>query len=142
MNMLRDKYPADPLFMKILELTGITIDAELVEIDRILEDEEIFQHHPTDSSLLADGVRVLSRLVKRAKTVVQDTAQLTAEAFCDRNRSARNAARRIYEATRRRGEVAKVNVQKAYRRLVRTTQASVGQAKQVLVALEDYKDRS
>jgi len=27
-------------------------------------------HHPTDSSLLADGVRVLSRLVKRAKTVV------------------------------------------------------------------------
>jgi IS5 family transposase len=256
MNMLRDKYPADPLFMKILELTGITIDAELVEIDRILEDEEIFQrvkhdlsqrypktlvtgrrstpvevimrqlalkdlydwsyeatvqfvsdslvlrwfcrvylhpvcndktllkwanliqpdtlrlfnkrlstvacelkltrgrklrndgtvvesniHYPTDSSLLADGVRVLSRLVKRAKTVVQDTAQLTAEAFRDRNRSARNAARRIYEATRRRGEAAKVNVQKAYRRLVRTTQASVGQAKQVLVALEDYKDK-
>jgi IS5 family transposase len=26
-------------------------------------------HHPTDSSLLADGVRVLSRLLRRAKTV-------------------------------------------------------------------------
>ena len=254
--MLRDKYPVVPLFMKILELVDITIDAELVEIDRILEDEEIFQrvrhdlsqrypktlvtgrrstpvevvmrlmalkhlydwsyantvrfasdslvlrwfcriylypvcddktllrwanlvqpdtlhlfngrlssiagdlkltrgrklrndgtvvesniHHPTDSSLLADGVRVLSRLVKRAKTVVQETTQLAAETFRDRNRSARNAARRIYEATRRRGETAKASVQKAYHRLVRITQASVGQAKQVLAALEDHRDR-
>ena len=28
-------------------------------------------HHPTDSSLLADGVRVLSRLIRRSKPVVQ-----------------------------------------------------------------------
>lgn len=254
--MLRDKYPVDPLLMKILELAGITINAELVEIDRILEDEEICQrvkqdlsqrypktlvtgrrstpvevvmrlmalkhlydwsyadtvqfvsdslvlrwfcrvylqpicddktllrwanliqpktlhvfnerlsamaserkltrgrklrtdgtvvesniHHPTDSSLLADGVRVLSRLVKRAKTVVQETAQLAAETFRDRNRSARKAARRINEATRRRGEAAKDNVQQAYRRLVGTTQASVGQARQVLAALEDHSDK-
>lgn len=43
--MLRDKFPMDPLFtlfMQILELTGVKIDPELVEIDRILEDDEIF----------------------------------------------------------------------------------------------------
>jgi len=254
--MLRDRYSVDPLFMEILELTGITIDPELVEIDRILEDDEIFQrvkhdlsqrhpktlitgrnstpveviirqlavkhlydwsyedtfqfvndslvlrwfcrvylhpvctdktllrwanliqpetlklfnerlstiacelkltrgrklrtdgtvvetniHHPTDSSLLADGVRVLSRLVKQAKTVLQDTAQLTAETFRDRNRSARNAARRIYEGTRRRSEAAKAGVQETYRHLVHITQKSVGQAKQVLAVLEDRRDK-
>jgi IS5 family transposase len=257
MAMLRDSFPIDPLFMKVLKLTGITIDPELVEIDRILEDDEVFRrvkqdlsrrypktlvtgrrstpvevilrllalkdlydwsyadtvqftndslvlrwfcrvylqpvcddktllrwanlirpetlelfnkrlgamakelkltrgrklrtdgtvvesniHHPTDSSLLADGVRVLSRLVKRAKTVVQDRAQLAVETFRDRNRSARNAPRRVYEATRRRGEAAKASVQKAYGQLVRTTQASVKQAKQVLVALEGHRDKS
>ena len=97
-------------------------------------------HHPTDSSLLADGVRVLSRLVKQAKMVLQDTAQLTAETFRDRNRSARNAARRIYEATRRRSEAAKASVQETYRRLVHITRKSVGQAKQVLTVLEGRRD--
>ncbi len=97
-------------------------------------------HHPTDSSLLADGVRVLSRLVKWGQAILQDTAQLTAETFRDRNRSARNAARRIYEGTRRRSEAAKASIQETYRRLVHITQKSVGQAKQVLAVLEDRRD--
>lgn len=254
--MLRDKYPVDPLFMLVLEITGIKIDPELVEIDRILDDDKIFQlikgdlsrrhpktlitgrnstpvevviremavkhlydwsyedtdqfvndslalrrfcrvylnpvcsdktllrwvnlirpetlhlfnerlsniarelkitrgrklrtdgtvvetniHYPTDSSLLADGVRVLSRLVKRAKGVLQDTTQLAAETFRDRNRSARNAARRIYEGTRRRSEAAKARVKETYRHLVRITQASVGQARQVLAAVKDRTDK-
>jgi hypothetical protein len=39
MDMLRDKFPVDLLFMQILDLAGITIDPELVEIDRILKDD-------------------------------------------------------------------------------------------------------
>ena len=189
--MLRDKYPVNPLFMLVLEITKIKIDPELVEIDRVLDDDEVFQlikrdlsrrhpktlitgrnstpvevviremaikhlydwsyedtaqfvndslalrwfcrvylnpvcsdktllrwanliqpetlklfnerlstiacelkitrgrklrtdgtvvetniHYPTDSNLLTDGVRVLSRLVKRAKGLLQDTTQL------------------------------------------------------------------
>lgn len=97
-------------------------------------------HHPTDSNLLADGVRVLSRLLKQAKGMLQDTTQLATETFRDRNRSARNAARRIYESSRRRSQTAKANVRKVYQRLVRVTQASIGQAKQVLVALEGRVD--
>ncbi|MFQ6101007.1 MAG: hypothetical protein ACE5OS_07195 [Anaerolineae bacterium] len=81
-------------------------------------------------------MRVLSRLVKRAQGLLQDTAQLTAETFRDRNRSARNAARRIYAATRRRGEAAKARVQEAYRHLVRITQA-----RRVLAALEGHMDK-
>jgi IS5 family transposase len=98
-------------------------------------------HHPTDSSLLADGVRVLSRLVKRAKAVLQDTTQLAADTCRDRNRSARNAARRINEAARRRSEAAKASVQGAYRHLVRITRTSVAQAKRVLAALEGHTDK-
>ena len=97
-------------------------------------------HHPTDSSLLADGVRVLSRLVKWGQAILQDTSQVTAETFRDRNRSARSVARRIYESTRRRGEAAQASVRKAYQRLVSITQKSVGQAWQVLAVLEDRRD--
>lgn len=98
-------------------------------------------HHPTDSSLLADGVRVLSRLVKQTKGVLRDAAQLTAKTFRDRNRSARNAARRVYESGRRRGQTAKANARKAYQRLVRIAQSSIGQARQVLAALEGRMDK-
>lgn len=97
-------------------------------------------HHPTDSSLLADGVRVLSRLIKWGQAILQDTTQLMAKSFRDRNRSARSAARRIYESTRRRGEAAQASVRKAYQRLVSITQKSVGQAWQVLAVLEDRRD--
>lgn len=256
--MLRDKFLIDSLFtlfMQILELTGIQIDPELIEIDRILEDDEIFQrvkrdlsrrcpktlitgrnstpveviirllalkhlynwsyedtlrfvsdslvlrwfcrvylhplcsdktllrwanliqpqtlevfnerlsiiacglkltrgrklrtdgtvvethiHHPTDSSLLADGVRVLSRLLKRAKGLLQDETQLAVETFRDRNRSARNAARRISAAARQRGEAAQARIQETYHHLVRITQANVEQARQVLAALKDRQD--
>jgi IS5 family transposase len=254
--MLRDKYPVDPLFMLVLEITKIKTDPELVEIDRILDDDEIFQlvkrdlsqrypktlitgrnstpvevviremavkhlydwsyedtaqfvndslvlrwlcrvylnpvcsdktllrwvnviqpetlhlfnerldnialelkitrgrklrtdgtvvetniHHPTDSSLLEDGVRVLSRLVKQGQAVLLDKTELAVDIFRDRTRSARNAARRIYENTRRKSEAAKVRVKETYRHLVRIAQASVGQARQVLAAVEDRTDK-
>ncbi|MFQ6100410.1 MAG: transposase [Anaerolineae bacterium] len=48
--MLRDRYPVDPLFMEVLELTGIKSDPELIEIDRLLEDDEIFQRVKHDLS--------------------------------------------------------------------------------------------
>jgi IS5 family transposase len=85
-------------------------------------------------------VRVLSRLLKQAKGMLQDTVQLAAETFRDRNRSARNAARRIYESSRRGSPTAKANVHKAYQRLVRVTQASVDQAKRVLAGLAGCVD--
>jgi IS5 family transposase len=88
--------------------------------------------YPTDSKLLADGVRVLSRTLKRAKEMVKDTTQLTAKTFRDRTRSARNQARRIARRARQRSSAAKEDMQKAYQRLVHVTRATVKQAETVL----------
>src|SRR5215208_4138745 len=59
--------------------------------------------HPRDSALLSDGVRVLSRLVGRAKGVLEGTGEL----FRKRTRSAKRLARRIEQGASRRGEEAK-----------------------------------
>jgi IS5 family transposase len=63
-------------------------------------------HYPTDSSLLTDGVRVLSRTLKKAQAVLQRTASLAREVFQDRRQSARRQAKAIEDALRRRGEEA------------------------------------
>ncbi len=93
-------------------------------------------HHPTDSSLLADGVRVLSRTLKRAQQLLQETTDLAKATFRDRTRSAKWAARQIARQAQR-GQAA---VNKTYHRLVDTTKASVRQARQVLDALEQAAD--
>src|ERR671933_1590476 len=46
-------------------------------------------HYPSDSSLLADGVRVLSRALRRARTVLGEVASGEKELFRTRLRSAR-----------------------------------------------------
>ena len=50
-------------------------------------------HPPSDSSLLSDGVRVLSRLVGRAKAVVGAVATPRGALFRNRTHSARRLAR-------------------------------------------------
>jgi IS5 family transposase len=101
-------------------------------------------HYPTDSSLLVDGVRVLSRTLKRAQGVVQAAAsegqRVGKEAFRSRLRSARDAARRISEVTRRRGNEVQEQCPQAYRKLVQVSQASVKQAQQVVKALQQAAD--
>lgn len=50
-----------------------------LRVDRAVVETTI--HHPTDSSLLADGVRVISRLLRRAKTVLGAGTDLGNEVF-------------------------------------------------------------
>jgi IS5 family transposase len=90
-------------------------------------------HYPTDSSLLADGVRVLGRTLTRAKAVVQEATGLTKEVFRNRTRSAKRAAREIARLSRQGRE----KTRPAYKRLVQTAQATVRQAEQVLAALAE-----
>lgn len=98
--------------------------------------------YPTDSKLLADGVRVLSRTLKKAKEVVKDTAQLTAKTFRDHTRSARNQALRIARRARQRSDAAKEDMQKAYQRLVHVTRATVKQVETVLDTLKAENSRA
>jgi IS5 family transposase len=98
-------------------------------------------HHPTDSGLLVDGVRVLSRILNKARKVIEsttkDTQRIAKEVYRNRLRSARKTARAISEATRRRTKETGQRGQQAYRKLVRIAQASVEQAQQVVEVLQE-----
>jgi IS5 family transposase len=93
-------------------------------------------HHPTDSTLLGDAVRVLSRTLKHARKVLNDPTKLSPESFRDRTRSARRQVKRIMEAARLRGEAAADKLQSAYRRLLDTTRATRRQAQRVAETLK------
>jgi IS5 family transposase len=94
-------------------------------------------HHPSDSTLLHDGVRVLSRALTRAKRVLQDGAALAHDAFQDRTRSAKRQMKRITEAARQRGEQAEPAMQGAYRRLIEIAETVQDRAQQVGAALRE-----
>src|SRR5919107_2533237 len=61
-------------------------------------------HHPTDDALIADGVRVISRLVQRAKGLIpEDVRHLSrGEPFRNRIRSAKRWAHKISKMALRR----------------------------------------
>jgi transposase, IS5 family len=81
--------------------------------------------HPRDSALLSDGVRVLGRLVGRAKRVLGGTGELL---FRNRTRSAKRLARRIEEGSRRREEEAKEALKATYKQLIGVASTTLKQA--------------
>ena len=92
-------------------------------------------HYPTDSSLLADGVRMLGRLIRRAKPVVGQALAGVRDAFRTRNRSARRQLQRIHRLARRKDEAAAAEQRAAYARLCRVARQVVRQAERVRRAL-------
>ncbi len=88
-------------------------------------------HYPSDSTLLADGVRVLSRLVSRTRSLVAGPASL----FRSRVRSAVRRARAIGESTRRGGTAGQLLRQRQYRALVGIARAMVRQVRQIITCL-------
>ncbi len=88
-------------------------------------------HAPTDSSLLNDGVRVLSRTLKRAQACLGSAVDGAAGLFRDRTRSAKRLAKQIIDSARRRGEDAQECRHASYERLVEVGEAMVRQAQAV-----------
>ncbi len=82
-------------------------------------------HYPTDSSLLGDGVRVLTRLMKKV-TAIAGAAGATLR---DRTRSVRYRLLEIGRASRTKGEPRKEKLQALYQKLLAMTGRVVGQAK-------------
>lgn len=89
-------------------------------------------HPPTDSSLLADSVRVLGRSLSRARQLLGDQSGPTQRLFRNRSRSAKRAARQIGRATGQSRERLKAH----YQRLLQTTRATIRQGEQVLQLLQ------
>lgn len=97
-------------------------------------------HHPSDNSLLSDGVRVLSRILRQAKDVVGQSMQAGSRVFRDRTRSAKRLSRRIIAAARQGGEAGETARRSIYRRLLEVTEASLGQARIVREQLASCAD--
>jgi IS5 family transposase len=89
-------------------------------------------HHPTDGSLIADGVRVLSRLLRRAKGLLADHAALGKEAFRDRRRSVRSLVRRIHRLARRQREATQQIGRKAAQKATETAKKAADRAKEAM----------
>ncbi len=100
-------------------------------------------HYPTDSAIVGDGVRVLSRLLHKAKAVLEQvglgeqTTTLLKKAFRSRTRSVRRIAQQLHRVARRKREEAAEQLKAAYRKLLGIAQATAKQASQVHDALAD-----
>src|SRR6266700_179010 len=92
-------------------------------------------HHPTDSGLLVDSVRVLSRLVKRAKGLVADQVRSVEQACRSRLRCAKRVAQQLHRQLRRKGEDKEAEQKQLYQKLVDTAEQMVRQATRVVAAL-------
>jgi IS5 family transposase len=88
-------------------------------------------HYPVDSTLLADGVRVLTRMIQRAKPILQGTVERAHTLVRNRMRSVRRVTKQLIDAARRRGEQAVEEVQNCYQQLLDLTEQLVTQAEQV-----------
>jgi IS5 family transposase len=98
-------------------------------------------HHPTDSGLLVDGVRVLSRIVKRAKGFVKDQVSYLQQTCRSRLRSARKTAQTLHRQLRRKGEDKEAEQKQLYQKLIETAEQMVRQTTRVLEALGQQTER-
>jgi transposase, IS5 family len=90
-------------------------------------------HYPTDSSLLGDGVRVLTRAMKRITTIAGEIgAKLR-----DRSRSVRRRVLDIALAARAKGPQSQDKLKRAYGKLLDATSRVVGQAKRFAKEITD-----
>ena len=121
-------------------LTQLAVQLKVTRGRKLRTDGTVVEtniHPPSDSSLLADSVRVLGRTLSRAKQVLGEQATLGQKVFRNRTRSVRRLARQVGEAMRRGGERAKIEGKRAYRKLIRAAEATIEQAQQVLPVLQE-----
>jgi transposase, IS5 family len=96
-------------------------------------------HHPTDDALISDGVRVISRLVGRAKDLIPKSVCQAArgEPFRNRTTSAKRLAHKISKMALRRTQEAKATYRAAYESLIEVARSSIKQAGRVQGMLQE-----
>ncbi len=98
-------------------------DGRRMRVDTTVVETNI--HYPTDSSLLGDGVRVLTRIMKKiAKIAGAAGAKLR-----DRSRSVKLRGLDIARAARSKAKPSQQKLKRAYGQLLTSTSRVVGQAK-------------
>jgi IS5 family transposase len=94
-------------------------------------------HYPTDSSLLGDGARVLTRTMKR----IERAAGKLKRKVRDRTRSVNKRVVAIATASRHRGPEGEEKRKKQYRELLRYSRQILNDAKRVLAEVEQMPAR-
>ncbi len=99
------------------------INGRKMRVDTTVVETNI--HYPTDASLLGDGVRVLTRTMRR----IADLSRCAGAELRDRARSTCRCLVQIGRASRSRSEQGKQRMWQCYRRLMAIAGRVVGQAK-------------
>jgi IS5 family transposase len=108
--------------VKIAQSNGLAPGRKM-RVDTTVVETNI--HYPTDSSLLGDGVRVLTRTMKKIAKIVGAAGTK----LCDRSRSVKLRVLDIARAARAKGKPHQERLKRAYRLLLNSTSRVVGQAK-------------
>jgi IS5 family transposase len=108
--------------VKIAAEKGVT-EGRRMRVDTTVVETNI--HHPTDSTLLGDGVRVLTRTMKK----ITEIAGAVGTQLCDRNRSVKFRLLEIGRVARAKGATNWDKLTERYTQLLNTTSRVVGQAK-------------
>jgi IS5 family transposase len=114
---------------KVVHGRRMRVDTTVVETDI---------HDPTDSTLLGDGVRVLTRAMKR----IGELAGAAGAKLRDRTRSVRHCLINIGRASRCRVKQGKERMQQSYATLLSITGRVVGQAKRFVQEVASGVKRS
>jgi IS5 family transposase len=119
-----------PAVVERLHQRVVTISREcgIVEGRRMRVDTTVVEtniHYPTDASLLGDGVRVLTRTMKK----ITELAGAVGAVLRDRSRSTQRCLIQIGRAARSRSDQGKQRLQQCYRRLLAISGRVAGQAR-------------
>ena len=116
--------------VKIAHEKGVTT-GQRMRVDTTVVETNI--HHPTDSTLLADGVRVLTRAMKKITKI----AGAVGTKLCDRSRSVKFRLLEIGRVARAKakGAINRDKLKQRYGQLLSATSRVVGQAKRFSVEI-------
>lgn len=95
-------------------------------------------HYPSDSTLLGDGVRVLTRAMRK----ITDIVGAVGTKLRDRSRSVKRRLFEIARIARAKGPLNRNRLQQRYRRLLDTTSRVVGQAQRFSQEISEGVKRS
>ncbi len=122
-------------------IVGIAREQKIVRGRKLRVDTTVVEtniHYPTDSGLLGDGVRVLTRTMQRLSSIVKTTG----EKVRSRMRSASRRVMEIARASRSRGKGTEEKRKGSYQRLLIITGQVVCQAERLSQTVTDLKQRS
>jgi IS5 family transposase len=109
-------------------MVAMAVENKVIQGRRMRVDTTVVEtniHYPTDSSLLGDGTRVLTRLMKNVTAIAGETGTK----MRDRMRSMQRNVMRIGRAARIKGERGKKALAVIYRKVLDTTGRVTAQAK-------------